>query len=115
MIRPEVAARVRDVSLSLPEATVRTHHDQRQFSEVRGRWFCILGDRGGASGIIVAVDPDERELLLATGHPFFAGHLNANRIGVIIDEQTDWTEIRELVTDSFRIIAPKQLSARLPE
>jgi hypothetical protein len=54
-------------------------------------------------------------MLLATGHPFFAGHLNANRIGVMIDEQTDWTEIRELITDSFRIIAPKQLSAHLPD
>lgn len=115
MIRPEVAAQVRDLSLALPEATVRTHDDQRQFSEVRGRWFCILSDRGGSAGIVVAVDPDERELLVATGHPFFAARLNANRIGMIIDEHTDWTEIRELVTDSFRIVAPKHLSARLPD
>ena len=65
--------------------------------------------------MIVAVDPLEREMLLATGHQFFAGHLNANRIGVTIDEQTDWTEVRELIADSYRIIAPKRPSADLPD
>lgn len=65
--------------------------------------------------MILAVDPDEREMLLATGHPFVAGHLNANRIALVIDEQTDWTEVRELITESFRIIAPKRLSARIPD
>src|SRR4051812_38107936 len=80
MVRRDVAARVRALSLALPEATVRRHHDRRQFSEVRDRWFCILNDDGASAAMIVAVDPLEREMLLATGHPFFAGHLNANRI-----------------------------------
>ena len=114
-ILPEVAARVRDISLELPEATVRTRDDDRQFSEVRGRWFCILSGLGSAASMIVAVDPGEREMLVASGHPFVAGQLNANRVGVIIDDQTDWTEIKELITDSYRIIAPKRLSAELPD
>jgi hypothetical protein len=31
----------------------------------------------------------------------------------VLDDETDWTEIRELVTDSYRILAPKRLSALL--
>ena len=65
--------------------------------------------------MIVAVDPDERQVLIESGHPFFGGGLNANRIGVYLDGATDWEEIFELVVDSYRIIAPKYLSARLPD
>lgn len=114
MVRPEVAARVRDLTVALPEATVRTHHDGRQFSEVRGRWFCILSEHGLSTDMIVDIDPGERDALVSTGHPFFAGGLNANRIGVVIDERTDWTEIRELITDSFRISRPDHFPRTFP-
>lgn len=120
MLQPKALTQVRNLSLSLPEATVRIRDDSRQFSEVRGRWFCIVSaskrpdDPHGAL-MIVAVDPGEREMLIATGHPFFDGGLNPNRIGVYLDDETDWEEIRELLIDSFRIIAPKHLSAQLPD
>ncbi len=32
---------------------------------------------------------------------------------VLLTEDTDWDEIRELVTESYRILAPKKLSALL--
>jgi predicted DNA-binding protein (MmcQ/YjbR family) len=32
---------------------------------------------------------------------------------VLLTDDTDWEQIRELVTDSYRIIAPKKLSALL--
>jgi hypothetical protein len=34
---------------------------------------------------------------------------------VLLTDDTDWEEIRELVTDSYRRLAPKKLSARLDE
>jgi len=34
-----------------------------------------------------------------------------NRIGVVLDQDTDWTEFSELVTESYRLLAPKQLAA----
>ncbi len=36
-------------------------------------------------------------------------------IGVRLTDSTDWEEIRELVTDSFRRVAPKKLTASLDE
>ena len=59
------------------------------------------------------LDSDERKALLAGGHPFFPSRAGRDRIGVVLDDDTDWTEIRELVTDSYRILAPKKLSALL--
>lgn len=36
-----------------------------------------------------------------------------DRLGVLLTDDTDWEEIREMVTDSYRIVAPKKLSALL--
>jgi hypothetical protein len=37
----------------------------------------------------------------------------ADRIAVLLTDHTDWAEIRELVTESYRILAPKKLTALL--
>jgi hypothetical protein len=58
-------------------------------------------------------DPDEREALLSIGHPFFAPQSGRDRIGVLLTDRSDWEEIRELVTESYRILAPKKLAALL--
>ena len=62
---------------------------------------------------MVRAGPDEREALLSIGHPFFASRAGPNRIGVLLTGDTDWKEIRELVTDSYRVLAPKKLTALL--
>ena len=67
-----------------------------------GRVFTMLSCRA---------EPEEREVLLAIGHPFFAPRAGIDRIGVVLDQDTDWTEFSELVTESYRLLAPKQLAA----
>jgi hypothetical protein len=34
-------------------------------------------------------------------------------VGVWLTDDTDWEEIRELVTESYRVLAPKKLTALL--
>jgi hypothetical protein len=80
----------------------------------------LLVAREGRTGtpvplLIVRTDPDERDALLSMGHPFFAPRARRDRIGVLLNDHTDWEEIRELVTESFRILAPKKLTALLDE
>jgi hypothetical protein len=61
-------------------------------------------------------DPEEREALLATGDPYFSRgpwDERLGRIAVRIGDATDWDEITELVTDSYRQTAPKKLVAQL--
>jgi hypothetical protein len=57
--------------------------------------------------------PDEREVLLSIGHPFFAPRAGRDRIGVLLTDDTEWEEVRELVTESYRVLAPKKLTALL--
>jgi hypothetical protein len=64
--------------------------------------------------LVLRADPDDREALLSTGHPFFPPRRAPNdRLGVWLTDETDWEVIRDLVTDSYRVIAPNKLSALL--
>ena len=63
--------------------------------------------------LVLRAAPDEREALLSIGAPFFAPRAGRDRIGVLLTDDTDWEEIRELVTESYRVLAPKKLTALL--
>ena len=65
--------------------------------------------------LVLRVDTDEREGLVSSGHPFFAPRTSRDRIGVLLSDDTDWEEIAALVTESYRLLAPKKLSAWLDE
>ena len=56
--------------------------------------------------------PTDRAALLAVGHPFFAPRAGGrDRIVVLLTGDPDWEQVRELVIDSYRILAPKKLTA----
>ncbi len=59
--------------------------------------------------LVVRADPVEREVLVAIGHPYFGTKSGPDRIGVVLSDTTDWEEIAELVTESYRILAPQKL------
>ena len=120
----DIVERIRTLCLALPEVTVRVDYSRtrarstaRSF-DIRRRSFCLLVAVEDSAGkpvtlLVLRADPDEREVLLSIGHPFFASRAGRDRIGVVLTDDTDWEEIRELVTDSYRILAPKKLTALL--
>jgi hypothetical protein len=110
MALPEVTVR-EDLSLTRARSTAHSF-------DIRRRSFCLLVAREGQTGrpaplLVLRADPDEREALLSIGHPFFAPRAGRDRIGAWITDATDWEEIRELVTESYRRLAPKKLTALL--
>jgi hypothetical protein len=118
----DIVERVHSLCLALPEVTVRVDEplvDSRSTAwsfDIRQRSFCLLVAVAGASGtpiplLRLRVDPDERRALLSLGHPFFAPRDGHDRIGVLLIGDTDWGEVRELVLESYRMLAPKKLIA----
>jgi predicted DNA-binding protein (MmcQ/YjbR family) len=123
-IPEDIVERIRTLCLTLPEATVRVDHSLTSARstahsfDIRRRSFCLLVARKNSTGkatplLVLRADPDEREVLLSIGHPFFASRAGRDRIVVVLTDDTDWEEIRELVTESYRILAPKKLTALL--
>ena len=51
--------------------------------------------------------------LTGAGFPFFRADWGHNVAGAFLGEHTDWTEIAELLTDSYCEMAPKFLAAQV--
>jgi hypothetical protein len=120
----DIVERVRALCLALPEVTVRVDHSltrtrsTAESFDIRRRAFCLLvapedPARPPVPLRVLRVDPDDRPALLSVGHPFFVSRAGRDRIRVLLTDDTDWEEIRELVTESYRLLAPKKLTARL--
>ena len=56
---------------------------------------------------------DELLGLTGSGFPFFRAGWGRNVAGAFLGDHTDWTEIVELLTDSYCEMAPKFLVARV--
>jgi hypothetical protein len=115
----DVGERVEAMCLALPEVTMRSHGWPRLFN-IRRDTFCLLGAREKPDGgfvpmVVLRTDPEERKVLLAIGPPYFDSRAGFGRVEVLLDDDTDWEEIRELVTESYRTLAPKKLIALLDQ
>jgi hypothetical protein len=116
--------RVSTLCLALPEVTVRVDASRTRARstahsfDIRRRSFCLLVAVENPAGqpvplLVLRAAPDERDALLSTGHPFYPSRVGRDRITVRLTVETDWEEIRELVTESYRRLAPKKLTALL--
>ena len=114
-----IVERVRVACALLPEA-----HEEPSYAglrwRIRTRTLAELvtvdgdGDDGPTTTITVHARPEELDALVATGDPFRAGW-GPGLVAMVLrdDGTTDWDEVRELVTDSYALLAPKKLVARL--
>ena len=114
----EIHEKVRAVCLAFPEATEKKTWGHPTF-RVRDKIFASLGvaEEDDLPVMTMKAAPGEQESLLAEGHPFFYPKYVGSKgwIGIVLTDDTDWAEIDELVEESFRVIAPKRLVARLDE
>jgi hypothetical protein len=127
--RPEVAAEVvaavRSICLGLPEAYeeeawvgTRWRIRKRTFAHVvriDGGWPPAYARAAGADGPMTVLtfrsSGPELEALRASGDPFFAPPWWSDIVGMVLDDEVDWDEVGELLTDSYCALAPKKLAA----
>jgi hypothetical protein len=111
----DVEARLRELCLELPDAYEEAAWVGTRWM-VRKRTFAhVLGVEMGDADAVVVLSfrsaGEELEVLRHAGHPFFVLGWGRDAIGMVIDDETDWDEVRELVTESFCVLAPKKLTA----
>ena len=109
--------RLREICLALPEAVEKPFggHTAPCF-RVRDKLFAMVGEERktmtfkagpGVQRILVEAEPDRFFI------PAYVGH--KGWVGARLDIDHDWEEIAELVEESYRLIAPRKLSAKLPK
>jgi predicted DNA-binding protein (MmcQ/YjbR family) len=58
---------------------------------------------------------DELLALVHAGLPFYKPPWSPTIVGMVIDGDTDWAEVADLVTESYRLCAPQKLVRSLDE
>jgi len=111
-----ITDRLRAICLALPQATEQETWGHPTF-RVRKKIFVGCGDEDGRMTMSMKAAPGEQEGLLAEGPPFYFPKYVGTKgwIGLELDHETDWSEVAELVEDSYRAIAPETLIRRLDD
>jgi predicted DNA-binding protein (MmcQ/YjbR family) len=107
-------ARLGALCLALPEAYEEETWGEATF-RVRRKIFVMGGDHEGRTTVSLKAAPGEQEALLAEGGPYFFPAYVGTKGWVGIDlrhPRLDWGEVGELVTESYRLVAPKRLVQR---
>jgi len=118
----DAVERVAAVALALPDdyeedawTGIRWRVRQRTFAHV------VLVDGSSPAFVAVAGDVghvvmtfrssgDELDALARIGHPYFKPVWSPTVVGMHLAADTDWSEVAELVTDSYCLLAPKKLA-----
>ena len=126
-LSPEVLDRLRSMCAALPEI-------QEQTAWVGVRWrvrhhtFAHLlvvadgkpqgharaaGTDGPVTMLTFRAPASEVEAFASMGAPYFYAGWGRDVVGLVLDDDTDWDEVEELVADSYREMAPRKLVSRL--
>ncbi|GAA1256057.1 MmcQ/YjbR family DNA-binding protein [Sphaerisporangium rubeum] len=111
----DVLARVREICLALPEAVEKPFggHTAPSF-RVRDKLFVMTSEDGATMTFKAAPGIQEALVSSAPDRYFVPAYVGAKGwVGARLDTGQDWPELAELIEDSYRLIAPKRLSARL--
>ena len=103
-------ARLRAILSSLPEC-------DEEDAWVGVRWRVgtstvahVFGGEDKLFRITFRAEPDEVMAFQHLGAPYFKTEWGGNVVGMLLDDDTDWDELGELLTDSFCIQAPQRLA-----
>lgn len=109
----EILSQVRDAGSHLPEiveeqawAGTRWRIRKRTFAHV----LTVDNPDGPSTILTFRSEGDELDALLAVGHPFFKLGWSSNMLGMVLDGATDWSEVTELLTESYCLLAPRRLA-----
>ena len=108
----EVVAKLRSVCLGLPEtvenqawAGVQWRIRKRTFAHV----LTVDFDDGPVTAMTFQSSGPELGALRSASHPFFRPAWGTNAVGMVLDAGVDWDDVTELLTESYCILAPRNL------
>jgi hypothetical protein len=73
----------------------------------------VFGGEDQLFRITFRAEPGEVLAFEHLGPPYFRASWGRNVVGLLLDDDTDWEELSELLTDSYCLQAPATLAARV--
>ena len=117
-VADDALERLRAICLGLPEVTERLSHGEPSWFIGEKKLFVSCANHHHDNRLAFwCAAPAGTQMLLVESDPeqFFVPPYVGHRgwLGVRLDVPTDWDEIADLVTDAYRVVAPKRLLAEL--
>ncbi|AEG43915.1 hypothetical protein Isova_1141 [Isoptericola variabilis 225] len=79
---------------------------------VRGNTVAhVFGGEDQRFRIVFRAEPEEVAAFEHLGEPYFRAGWGSDVVGMLLDDRTDWSELAELLTDSYCVQAPARLAA----
>lgn len=109
------ASQLRRICARLPEVTERISHGSLTFFVRQKRTVCYVTDDHHGDGRLALVCPasiaDQEETIAAEPGRFFRPPYVGHRgwLGLRLDVNPDWDEVTAIVTEAYRLVAPKTL------
>lgn len=75
----------------------------------------VFGGEDQAFRIVFRAEASEVMAFEHLGPPYFRVGWGNDVVGVILDEDTDWEEVREMLLDSYCVQAPARLASQVIE
>ena len=123
----DVVARIASTALALPDAYeedawtgVRWRVRHKTFAHVlvaqqgyTSAYRDLTGVTDPATVLTFRSSGDELLALTYAGPPFYRPPWSPTVMGMVLDDDTDWDEVADLITESYRFCAPQKLRHRL--
>ncbi len=74
----------------------------------------VFGGEDQLFRIIFRAEPEELMAFENLGPPYFRAGWGGNVVGILLDDDTDWGELAEMLTDSYCLQAPAALAEKVP-
>lgn len=73
----------------------------------------VFGGEDQQFRLVFRAEPGEVPAFENLGDPYFRVNWGESTVGIIVDENTDWDEVAELLTDSYCVQAPATLAEQV--
>jgi len=109
MARSDALTEMRQICLELPEAVETITWGEPHF-RVRGKIFSGIGDHAGIANIGFKLEREHADAIIQDPRFYRAPYVGAHGwVSMRVDGVRDWSEVRALVRESYRLIAPRKL------
>ncbi|WP_344046720.1 MmcQ/YjbR family DNA-binding protein [Nocardioides panacihumi] len=113
-VPPEWVRRISDVLLRFPECVEVDAWTGVAWRVGQATVAHVFGGEDQLIRITFRAEPDEVMAFEHLGSPYFRASWGPNVVGLLLDDDTDWAELAELLTDSYCLQAPVRLASQVP-
>jgi hypothetical protein len=110
----EMLRRLRAAFAALPQITEEAAWVGVRWQVGKATVAHVFGGEDQRFRVTFRAELDEVLAFEHLGDPYFRAGWGRNVVGLLLDGNTNWDEIAELMTDSYCIQAPAHLAAQVP-